>query len=100
MSVQTHEKNVRKLPTPEEIDAMAFPHTNANFSECDVLCLDLRQTFDDLTIAEAKERHLEAIHATAKEIQQALNEVRVLIARLKAINGQMRALHCKICLPE
>ncbi|MEO6195007.1 MAG: hypothetical protein ABIS20_18480 [Thermoanaerobaculia bacterium] len=68
-----------KLPSSEEIDAMTeFP---SNDHECEVLCQELLDTFD--------------------ELQGATGLWRLrLLARLRAINARRRAFHCKPCLPE
>lgn len=90
MSEQKYGGDKRKLPTSEEIDAMeAFPNSaqqdqlqnQRHDHECEVLCIDLQEIFDELETADRKDRPK-------------------LILRLKSINLMMRALHCKICLPS
>jgi hypothetical protein len=79
MPDQLSGKTARSLPSLDEIDAMK-PFGNGN-PECDTLCVDLRLTWDDLQNASPDERPR-------------------LIARIKALNAQMKALHCPRCLPE
>lgn len=67
------------LPTPEEIDAMT--EFSSHESECEVLCEELQDVADELPGATGMAR-------------------RRLVARMRAINMHMRALHCKICLPQ
>ncbi len=86
MSEQKYGGDKRKLPTSAEIDAMeAFPNSahqdQRREHECEVLCLDLQDTFDQLETADPKDRPK-------------------LILRLKAINLMMRTLHCKVCHPS
>jgi hypothetical protein len=68
-----------KLPSPEEIDEMtAFP---SNDHECEVICQDLLDTFQELDGATGRWRLK-------------------LQARLRALNAHRRELHCKPCLPQ
>jgi hypothetical protein len=68
-----------KLPSDEEIDAMAqFPSANA---ECELLCEDYLDTLDELQTATGRERLR-------------------LIARLRQLRNRMRELHCPPCLPQ
>jgi hypothetical protein len=68
-----------KLPSDEEIDAMAqFPSASA---ECDVLCQDYLDTLEALEDATGRRRLL-------------------LLARLRQLRNRMRELHCPPCLPQ
>jgi hypothetical protein len=79
MSDPSYRSSARKLPSPEEIDAMVvFPAGNP---ECQVLCQDLQDTAAQLEEAEEAQRPR-------------------LVARLKALNARMRVLHCPPCLLE
>jgi hypothetical protein len=79
MSDPSSRASARKLPSPEEIDAMVvFPPGNP---ECQVLCQDLQDTVDELEEATDAQRPR-------------------LVARLKALNARMRVLHCPLCLLE
>ena len=82
MSKQKQSESVRKLPSPEEIEAMsAFPSGAHQDSESQVLCLDLNETWDEL--------------ASASSV-----DIPKLKVRMKAIIRHMKALHCAICLPS
>ncbi len=82
MSDQNYGTSAKKLPSSEEIEAMAaFPQGAHSDAECNALCDDLRETADALSVARAADRPR-------------------LILRLQLINRHMRALHCRICLPE
>ena len=82
MSDQNYGTSAKKLPSPEEIEAMvAFPQGAPNDAECSALCDDLRETADALSAARATDRPR-------------------LVLRLQLINRHMRALRCRICLPE
>jgi hypothetical protein len=73
-------QQTRKLPSDEDVDAMTeFPHGD---QECQVLCDDFLDTFDELQ------------NATGRWWRA------ILIARLRANRVRRRELHCKDCLPE
>jgi hypothetical protein len=82
MSDQSYGKSAKKLPSSEEIEAMvAFPHDTGNEAACEVLCQELRSKFEELETTPLEKRP-------------------PVIVIIKAINAQMRSLHCPICLPE
>jgi hypothetical protein len=77
--VASEGRKERKVPSDQEIDAMAsFPSSHA---ECEVLCQDFLDTLEQLETATGQRRLL-------------------LLARLRQLRNRMRELHCPPCLPQ
>jgi hypothetical protein len=71
-----------KLPTMKEIDAMV--ENVIGGSECTVLCHDLLNALETLA---------------GPPPATGILRLR-LLARIRALRAQMKALHCALCLPE